>query len=124
MAVRKFEKTDLSEVCGWFHSRNIELTSDYLPETGFIEPGIAAGFIYKTDANFCIFESFVSNPNTTKEEREHALSSIVTNMIEEAKKLGFKDAYGFATSQSMIRHGLEQGFKKVEVCTTIIKDLR
>lgn len=115
---------DEEEVMGWFHSRKIEMTSDYLPETGFIAPGIAAGFIYKTDGNFCIFEAFISNPNTTKKERESALSSVVTHMIEEAKKLGFKDAYGFATSQSMIRHGMEQGFRYVETCSTIIKDLR
>jgi len=122
--IRRFNKTDLEEVLGWFHSRKIDVTADYLPETGFIEPGIAAGFIYKTDANFCIFESFISNPNTTPIEREVALSLIVTKMITEAKNMGFKDAYGFATSQSMIRHGLEQGFKRVDVCTTIVKDLR
>jgi hypothetical protein len=122
--VRKFTKDDMEEVMGWFHSRKIEITPDYLPETGFIIQGVAAGFIYRTDANFCIFECFISNPNTTKEERNTALSSIVANMIQEAKALGFKDAYGFATSKSMIRHGMEQGFKHVEKCSTIIRSLR
>jgi hypothetical protein len=122
--VRQFTENDIEEVIGWFHSRKIEITSDYLPKTGFIAPGVAAGFIYRTDANFCIFECFISNPNTTKEERNTALNSIVTHMIEKAKNLGYKDAYGFATSQSMIRHGMEQGFRYVETCSTIIKDLR
>lgn len=122
--VRRFTEDDLDEVIGWFHSRKIEITPDYLPEVGMIWPGVAAGFIYQTDANFCIFESFISNPNTTKEERNSALSTIVTHMIKEAKELGYKDAYGFATSQSMIRHGMEQGFRHVETCSTIIKDLR
>jgi hypothetical protein len=122
--VRKFTEDDLEEVMGWFHSRKIEITPDYLPQIGFISPGIAAGFIYQTDANFCIFESFISNPNTTKDERNAALNSIVTYMIQEAKELGFSDAYGFATSQSMIRHGMEQGFRHVETCNTIICDLR
>ena len=122
--VRKFTEDDLDEVIGWFHSRKIEITPEYLPEMGFIMPGIAAGFIYQTDANFCIFESFISNPNTSPEEREGALREIVTLMIAEARLLGFKDAYGFATSQSMIRHGMEQGFRHVETCSTIIKDLR
>lgn len=121
--IRKFQKSDTEEVIGWFHSRKIEVTSDYLPETGFIEPGIAAGFIYRTDANFCIFECFVSNPNTSPVEREVALSLIVTKMIAEAKNMGFKKAYGFATSQTMIRRGQEQGFKFLETCSTIVKDL-
>lgn len=122
--VRKFEKSDMEEVMGWFHSRKIDITPDYLPEIGFIVPGICAGFIYKTDANFCIFESFISSPNTTKEEREKALRNVVTEMIEEAKRLNYKDAYGFATSQTMIRLGIEQGFRHLETCSTIIRDLR
>lgn len=121
---RKVKYDDLDEILGWFKSRKIELTPDYLPETGFIVPGIAAGFIYKTDANFCIFESFVANPNATPGSREEALNCIVEAMIKEAQKMGYKDAYGFATSQSMIRRGKAQGFKHVEHCETIIKDLR
>ena len=122
--VRRYTKEDEKEVIGWFHSRKIDITPDYLPKVGYIQSGIAAGFIYQTDANFCIFESFISNPNTSKSERKEALREIVTEMIKEAKQLGYKDAYGFATSPTMINHGYEQGFRFVEKCTTIIKDLR
>ena len=122
--VRRYTKEDEKEVIGWFHSRKIDITPDYLPKVGFLEPGIAAGFVYQVDANFCIFESFISNPNTSKSERKEALREIVTEMIKEAKQLGYKDAYGFATSPTMIEHGYEQGFKKVDICTTIVKDLR
>lgn len=123
MAVRKYEKSDLNEVLGWFHVRNIEMAADYLPETGFIEPGIAAGFIYKTDANFCIFESFISNSDINGSFRHKALSEIVTAMIDESKKMGYKQAFGFATSQTMIRIGMEQEFKFVETCSTIVRTL-
>lgn len=122
--VRRYTKMDEEEVMGWFHSRKLDITPDYLPQIGFIEPGVAAGFIYRTDSNFCIFECFISNPNTSRSEREMALRQIVTDMIVEAKNLGYKDAYGFATSQSMIRHGMEQGFKHVETCSTIVRSLR
>lgn len=121
--VREYTKYDYDEVSTWFHERNIPITEDYLPRHGFIVPGIAAGFIYSTDANFCIFESFISSPNVSRHEREEALRNIVSAMIKKAKELEFKDAYGFATSQTMIRHGYEQGFKFVETCSTIIKDL-
>lgn len=120
---RKFEETDMEEVIGWFHSRKIEITPDYLPKTGFIVPGICAGFIYKTDASFCIFESFISNPNSPRSVRQEALRDVVSEMIKESKRMGFKQAFGFATSQTMINIGMEQEFKFVETCSTIVRNL-
>lgn len=122
--VRKYSDSDFEQVSSWFNKRNIPIEQDYLPKHGFIEPGVAAGFIYSTDANFCIFECFIGNPAKSKEERDVALNDIVAAMIGEAKELGFKDAYGFATSQNMIRRGMEQGFKPLEMCSMIVKDLR
>ena len=122
--VKRVIEQDLDEIIGWFHSRNIEITPEYLSPTGFIVPSIAAGFVYATDSNFCVFESFISNPNTTADERKIALTAIVSAMIQEAREMGYADAYGFATSSTMIQHGLEQGFKVVDTCTTIVRDLR
>lgn len=122
--IRKYNKSDFEEVSSWFHKRNIPIAEDYLPKHGFIAPGIAAGFIYSTDANFCIFECFIGNPDVSTDEREKALTKIVSAMIEQSKELGFKEAYGFATSQSMIRRGMQQGFRHLETCTMIVKDLR
>jgi hypothetical protein len=121
--VRQFTDADMEEVMGWFHSRKIEITPDYLPKTGFIAPGVAAGFIYRTDSNWCIFENFISSLETTKESREAALSMIIDYMIIEAKKLGFKHVYGFVTPKSMLRRGLERGFRHFDTCAMIIKDL-
>jgi L-amino acid N-acyltransferase YncA len=121
--IRRSTEADLEEILGWFHSRKIEITRDYLSLTGFIEPGVAAGYIYGTDANFCIFECFISNPNTTKSERQQALRQIVVEMIKEAKEMGYKQAYGFATSKTMVEIGYENEFKFVETCSTIVRNL-
>ena len=122
--LRKYNKTDFNEISTWFQDRKIAIQEDYLSKTGFIVPDTAAGFLYRTDANFCIFECFIGNPKKTSEERDAALNSIVAALIGEAKEMGFKEVYGFATSQSMIRRGFEQGFKQLETCTMIVKDLR
>lgn len=122
--IRRFNKADLEEVLSWFHSRGIDITEDYLSPTGFIVPGKACGFIYATDANFVIFESFVGNPKITSEERQEALRKIVPAMIEEAKQMGYKQAFGFAVSKTMIKIGYENEFKFVETCSTIHRNLR
>lgn len=123
MLIRKITDKDLNEIMGWFHSRNIKITPEYLPQTGFIVPGIAAGFIYRTDANFCIFESFIGNPKRPYTERQEALRHIVPIMIQEARDMGYKEAFGFATSKTMIQIGDENDFKFVETCSTIMRPL-
>ena len=121
--VRKIEKSDIEEIISWFHSRNIAFTSEELPQLGYIVPGKAAGFMYQTDSNFVIFESFVGNTKCSRIDRQKALREIVTEMIKEAHNLGFKRAFGFVTSSTMLEIGYENGFQYVENCKTIVKDL-
>jgi len=121
--VRKYTKKDWKEVSSWFQERNIPFTEDLLPEHGFIIPGIAAGYLYATDSNFCIFEGFVANPKADRNSRKEGLRLIVTELIKQAKELEFKQVFGFAASKTMIKIGFEQGFKLVETCSTIVRKL-
>lgn len=123
MQVRRYTDDDLDEVMGWFHSRNIEITPDYLPPTGFIVPGTAAGFIFATDSNWCVFECFIGNKNITREQRQAALRLIVPEMLKEAKEMGYSQVFGFATSQTMIQIGYENEFKYIENCISITRNL-
>lgn len=121
--VRPYNTTDLKEIMEWFLQRKIPITPDYFPKHGFIVPGVAAGFIFSTDSNFCIFECFISNPNSPRTLRREALEKIVASMIQKAKELEFREAYGFATSKTMIEIGKEQGFKFIEKCDSIVRQL-
>lgn len=121
--VRRYIDTDFEQVESWFKARNIPISKDYLSQTGFIEPGKAAGWIFSTDSNWCIFECFVGNPNCTHQERKEALREIVKEMIKESKELGFKEAFGFATSQTMLQIGMENEFKIIETCSSIVRKL-
>ena len=123
MIVKRVEDTDLEEILGWFKQRKIDISIDYLSPTGFIVPGVAAGYIFATDSNWCIFECFIGNPEISSEERQKALRQIVPAMIEEAKEMGYKQAFGFAVSKTMIDIGYENEFKFVETCSTIVRDL-
>lgn len=121
--VREYTKNDYAEVSSWFHARNIKITEDYLPEHGFIVQNKAAGFIYSTDSNWCIFECFIGNPDAARTDRQEALRAIVPEMIKKAKNMGFKQAFGFAVSQTMLKIGMENEFKFVETCSTIVREL-
>jgi|ERR1700677_797145 len=121
--IREYKKEDFEEVSSWFHKRNLPISIEMLPKHGFIEPGTAAGFIYLTDSNFSIFECFIRNPDKSFEECNLALNTIVTHMIEKSRELGFREVWGFVTSQNMLRRGIEQGFDVFDMCTMIRKIL-
>lgn len=120
--VRRYEDRDFAEVDSWFGAQRngAHLDKGALPEIGFIVSEVACGFLYKTDSNMCILETFVANPRAHKEVRDEAVHTVIRRLIALSKELGFKYVYGFSTSQSMIKRGLEHGFKVQETSTTIV----
>ena len=91
MKVRAFNKSDYSTVCEWWAAHKWPVIAyELLPSTGLIVEDRCAGFIYKTDSGFCLFEWVVSNPNTNKEERSEALDTLINEGIKLSKEMGFK----------------------------------
>lgn len=121
---RKYTDRDFEEVRSWYIKRGIVMEARDLPQTGFIVPGIAAGFIMKTDTSCCILEPFIANPFTLKGSREVALDSIFENLIKEAQDLGFKKIFGFSTHLKMIWRAQSFGFRVIETGSlTVVKDI-
>lgn len=120
---RKYELDDYWQLAEWWAARKIVMAEDVLPPTGFIVPGIAAGFLIKTDTSCCIIEPFIANPRANKEDRDAALNKIMLDLIEEARFLGFKRIFGFSSRESMIERALNCGYVIVEESTTVCKEL-
>ncbi len=93
------------------------------PPIGFIVPGVAVGFIMQTDTKCAILEPFVSNLKIPREQRDVALSLILTKLTTYAKNSGFKAVFGFSRNLPMLKRAKLQGFRHVEHCETIIKEL-
>lgn len=91
MEIKQFEESDLKEIASWYRARNIPIPdADMIPSVGFIIPGIAAGFLIRTDVKLAIIGDFISNSQTSSEERSEALDRIASALCSEAKLLGFK----------------------------------
>lgn len=111
MNVRLYENSDYSEVAGWWLDQNWPIIpQDHLPEFGFIVPGIAAGFLYKTDSNFALLEFVIANPNSSKEDRANALDLVIENLILLAQELGFKSIFSSVTHPKLIDRYVNHGF--------------
>lgn len=97
---------------------------DLLSPVGFIIPGIAAGFLMSTPTKACILEPFIANPEADIADRDLALRTILSSLVDKAEAMGFDYIFGFAASPTMIERAVEQGFYCSEKAVTVIKDLR
>lgn len=89
--MRRFEQSDLAALNDWNRTRgDPELPAEMLPHVGYVEPGIAAGFLYSTDAGLCLLENFVSCPSAGPKARNEAVESITDALLDAAKACGFK----------------------------------
>lgn len=89
--VRSFEKKDFDQLEKWFKYRNLYMNDVcFFPPTGFIYPGVAAGFLYTTDSAIGIIDSFISNPYSNGKERDKALNGITECLLGAARQKGCK----------------------------------
>lgn len=96
MEARRFRDTDYEAVSTWYTKRGLDAPSkQYLPEVGFIIPGVACAHLFKTDGGFAILEGFISNPDTTPEERVRALDEIINQLTTAAREFGFSRCMAF-----------------------------
>lgn len=100
-------------VNAWMQFWNEVLPEHALPKTGFIIPGKAAGFLYRTDSSVAWIETLVAAPGLGREERSQAVDAIVSAIIEEARKLGFKLLLGHTVLDAVVKRAERFGFTYV-----------
>ena len=113
MEARLFDKEkDFKTITSWFDERKIpSLRECELPQIGFIVDGVAACFLYKTDSSIANIENLISNPNSTKEDREKALPLILNKILRECLVSGYKTIYGITQAETVVNHADKLGFK-------------
>jgi len=123
--MRKFTIADLPEVNSWYRARNLpEVPAEALSLTGFIEPGVAAGWMYSTDSAIALCESYISNPEAAPVLRHHAMDEITAAIIEEAKTHGFKWVIAYSTATDLNARGTEKhGFVVSKRATALVRSL-
>lgn len=77
------------------------MTGDVLPPTGFIEVGVAAGFIILTDSGIGMLEGYVSNHKAPSEERHQAFLSVTNRLLEVAKEKGLRTVIALSRDPSI-----------------------
>jgi hypothetical protein len=97
------------------------IPQDHLPQ-GFIiyyadEP-IIAGFVYKTDSAFCLFEFIVANPAVKGLRRQLAFEVLVQAVVEYTKEIGGKTLFTSVNNPNLISKLEASGFVKTDTNMT------
>lgn len=102
-------------ICEWWKSHEWPVIPlSHLPLTGLVvysdgTPS-AAGFIYKTDSAFCLFEYIVANPEVRKDARASALSALISSAKILSKTMGFQTIFMSIRNASLGSRLEKQGF--------------
>lgn len=84
--VRRYRDDDYDTLSNWFHKWGLPIPCKHqLSTTGFIVPGMAAGFLYLTNSSIGIIDSYISDPDSDKLERDSALDAITVMLFRLAK---------------------------------------
>ena len=65
------------------------LPPDLVPATALLVPGVACGFLVRTDGGFAMLEGFATNPAASPEARAEALAALIDALLARAARLGF-----------------------------------
>ena len=71
---------------------------------------IACGFLYKTNSALCWLEYIVTNPNTTSEERNLGIKTVIEQLSIKAKELGYEAIFSSIKNENLINKYKELGF--------------
>lgn len=83
---KRFIESDYKEIAHWFQAWGVTPPPiGILSDIGIIVPGVAAGFLYLTNSQMGIIDCLVSNPDASKEERNHAIHLIGERLLEMAR---------------------------------------
>lgn len=90
------------------------LPQDHLPKKGYIvyheKKPIIAGFVYRTDSSFGLFEWIVANPEIKGLKRTLAFGFLVDSVVKYSKEIGIKTLFSSISNENLKKRFLAEGF--------------
>lgn len=99
----------------WAHHKWPVMPPDMLPRTGYMayvnEKPIVAAFLYKMDTSkIGWLEWFVSNPDSTYDERTQGMDELFETSFAKAKEMGIGALFTSCKNESLLKRLQEKGF--------------
>lgn len=116
--------TDYENLCEWWAlHKQAPIALCMIPDSGLIVEGVAAGFLYLTNAKLGIIDLYVSNPKASKEARNNALNEITEELISLAHHRDCKAILATSSLQAVEKRALDFGFENIGNVKVFLKNL-
>ena len=119
MNIRVYEDKDYPMITKWWEAQGWPILPEAaLPAVGFIveedEVGLCAGFVYRTDSAFALFEWIVGNPEADKDKRREGLDLLIKTASLYIKEEGFSLVLTMTKHPSFITRLENHGFQETD----------
>lgn len=123
--MRRFATSDIDEINGWYAARGLPRLEPWaFPSMGLVEPGVAAGFLYRTDSGLALLEGIVTNPAASASSRHAALTAIGAELVAEAKRAGIKRLLGICRDRGIAERAIaHHGMRPVGVYGLVAREV-
>lgn len=108
--IRMVEENDFAIIKKWAKDWEVEIPTWLMPKTGFIVEGVAAGFLFATNANVGILECYVQNKKASKMLRNSSLDAITECLLMLAKDMDLKMVKCDTKYNTIINRAKKYGF--------------
>lgn len=78
------------------------LDKSLIPGIGLVVDNCVAGFLYQTDSKLAIIENYISDKNSTKEQRHNAIIALTNGLYEVAHQLGYRTILSFTNNSGLL----------------------
>lgn len=103
---------DYEQIFKWFQERGMKAPTHLdLPKIGRIVPKVAAGFLVQTDTASAVLDFFITNPKASQSDRSQAIDSIVKELMQDAKDLGFRRVRCDSQIDTIKKRAVALGFR-------------
>lgn len=82
-----------------------------MPNTGYIEPGVGAGWVYFTNGPFAFLDGYITNPEASAAARHLALESITSALTTLAKAEGYTRLVAFTQNSDIADRAVARGYR-------------
>lgn len=112
MQVLPVTSLDMKEVHEWWTKQGWPpIPHHMLPETGWIIPGVCAGWLYQANSSVCKLEWIVANPDASN--KAEGLDTLIQYITQQATHYGYKVMFTETKHAKLIerlqQHGYEVG---------------
>ena len=111
------------EVDSWLDARGMARAPGHLLSgNGLIVPGVAAGWLYRTDSSVCLLDHFITNPAAALGARGAALNAITEQLLRAAQGFGARLVVALTHDTSIYRRARLLGFRDTGPCIMLVRE--